>query len=425
MLGIIPIMFLFLTLVNLYILVYAFTQSKRCKICHIALGFTLLTFIILYSLTMDISLVVNRNVLLIMIKKFQSLPVNIYIIIFFLILTGSINLLYKEKKSLKESITRASIKESIDNLPMGLCFSTKNGIVLLSNRSMNQLCHKITGSELQDGEFFWEKVMEKRRKFEDSLEVNQQIHILQLNNGETWSFFRNPIKVNNKDGVQITATNITELFGLRSQLKKKNLEFMKMNSRLHQYSENLSHIKSKEERLATKTQLHSELGYILLATRRALANKELDKEGQSILALWKQNIAALLSGRGLKEKNVFEELLEAALDIGIEFKLKGKLPQESENKDLILKATIEALNNAVRHAGATELNLTIKEVEEEYTIELTNNGSSPEKEIIEGGGLSVLRERIEGRGGIMGIDIEPIFKLWIRFPRGREVDNYD
>ena len=103
MLGIIPIMFLFLTLVNLYILVYAFTQSKRCKICHIALGFTLLTFIILYSLTMDISLVVNRNVLLIMIKKFQSLPVNIYIIIFFLILTGSINLLYKEKKSLKES----------------------------------------------------------------------------------------------------------------------------------------------------------------------------------------------------------------------------------------------------------------------------------------------------------------------------------
>ena len=101
------------------------------------------------------------------------------------------------------------------------------------------------------------------------------------------------------------------------------------------------------------------------------------------------------------------------------------MPQESENKGFILKAAIEALNNAVRHAGATELNLTIKEVEEEYTIELTNNGSSPEKEIIEGGGLSVLRERIEGRGGIMGIDIEPIFKLWIRFPRGREVDNYD
>jgi hypothetical protein len=418
-------MFLFLTLVNFYILVYAFSQSKNHKICHLALGFNLMSFVILYILTMDFPLIANTNALLLMIRKFQSLPVKIYVIIFFLILTGSISLLYREKKSLKESITRASIKESIDNLPMGLCFSTKNGIVLLSNRSMNQLCHKITGRELQDGEFFWQKVMEKRRKFEDSLEVNRQIHILQLNNVEIWSFSRNPIKVNNKDGVQITATNITELFGLRSQLKKKNLEFMKMNSRLHQYSENLSHIKSKEERLATKTQLHNELGYILLATRRALVNKELDKECQSILALWKKNIAALLSGRGLKEKSVFEELLEAALDIGIELKLKGKLPQESENKDLILKAAIEALNNAVRHAGATELNLTIKEVEEEYTIELTNNGSSPEKEIIEGGGLSVLRERIEGRGGIMGIDIEPIFKLWIRFPRGREVDNYD
>jgi len=109
-------------------------------------------------------------------------------------LTGSINLLYKEKKSLKESITRASIKESIDNLPMGLCFSTKNGIVLLSNRSMNQLCHKITGSELQDGEFFWEKVMEKRRKFEDSLEVTGQIHILQLNNGKLGPFPETQLK---------------------------------------------------------------------------------------------------------------------------------------------------------------------------------------------------------------------------------------
>lgn len=425
MLSIISIMFLVLTLVNFYILVFVFNQSKRPRICHIALGFTLLTFIILYSLSMDFSLRTNSNFLFLMIQKIQSLPVNIYIIIFFLILTGSISLLYKEKKSLKESITRASIKESIDNLPMGLCFSTKNGIVLLSNRSMNQLCHKITGRELQDGEFFWQKVMEKRRKFEDSLEVNQQIHILQLDNGETWSFSRNPIKVNNKAGVQITATNITELFELRSQLKKKNLEFMQMNSRLHQYSQNLAHIKSKEERLATKTQLHNELGYILLATRRALANKELDKEGQSILALWKQNITALLSGKGLKEKNVFEELLEAAIDIGIELKLEGRLPQESENKDLILKATIEALNNAVRHAGATELNLTIKEVEEEYTIELTNNGILPKEEIIEGGGLSALREKVERLGGRMGIDIETIFKLWIRFPQGREVDTYD
>ena len=70
------------------------------------------------------------------------------------------------------------------------------------------------------------------------------------------------------------------------------------------------------------------------------------------------------------------------------------MPQESENKDLILKAAIEALNNAVRHAGATKLNLTIKEVEEEYTIELTNNGTRLE-EIIEGGGYQCLEEELK------------------------------
>lgn len=418
-------MFLILILVNFYILAFAFTQSKRRKTYHIALGLTLITFIILYSLTMDISSISNSNFLLQMIKRFQSLPTNIYIIIFLIILAGSISLLHKEKKHLTESITRTSIKESIDNLPMGLCFSTNKGIVILSNRSMNQLCHKVTGEELQDGEFFWKKIMERRKRFEDSLEANKQISILQFDNGETWLFSRSSIRINRRHGMQILAINITELDELRSRLKNKNLEFVKMNARLHQYSENLADIKSKEERLATKTQLHNELGYTLLATRKALANKNLDKEGKSIFALWKQNIAALLSGEGLKEKNVFEELLEAAWDIGIKLQLEGKLPHESKSKDLILSATIEALNNAVRHAGATELNLTIKETEKEYDIELANDGILPEKEIIEGGGLSALGEKVEEQGGKIGIDIEPIFKLWMIIPKRREVDSYD
>ena len=48
-------------------------------------------------------------------------------------------------------------------------------------------------------------------------------------------------------------------------------------------------------------------------------------------------------------------------------------------------------------------------MEEEYTIELINNGILPKEEIIEGGGLLNFREKIEGRGGRMRIDIEPIF----------------
>lgn len=423
--AIIPIMFLILMLINIYVLIFAFSQSKRRGTCHLAFGLNLITFIILYSLTIELPSMANESFLFSVMQMFQNLSTNVYIIILLIILAGSISLLYWEKKYLKESITRTSIKESIDNLPMGLCFSTNKGIVLLSNRSMNQLCYRITGRELQDGEYLWQKITEKRKEFGDNSEANKKTSIIQFDDGETWSFSRSLIKINRKDGIQIIAINITELYELQSQLKNKNIEFTKMNIRLQQYSENLADIKSGEERLSTKIQLHNELGYILLATRKAIANKNLDVESKSIFALWRQNIAALLSGRGPKEINVFKELSEAALDIGIKLRLKGKLPRESNSEDLILKATIEALNNAARHAEATELNLAIKERETEYKICLTNDGILPEKEIIEGGGLSALRGKVEGQGGSMGIDTEPIFKLCIAVPRQKEVHSND
>ena len=144
-----------------------------------------------------------------------------------------------------------------------------------------------------------------------------------------------------------------------------------------------------------------------------------------MLNLWKQNINVLLSGRGIKEKNAFEELIQSAYDIGIKLHLHGDLPQENNTRNLILTAAIEALNNAVRHGEATELNLIIKEKESGYIIELTNNGIIPEGEIVEGGGLSALRRKVEVQRGTMGIDIGPIFKLWIRISKGKEVYIYD
>ena len=419
MINIISILYLNLLLFNFYVLMFAFTVTKRRKICHICLGLILISFIRLHSLGMDLSLMKNNNPIFVITQIFQSIPADIYIIIFLIMLAVSVYLTYIEHQYRQNTITRTSIKESIDNLPAGLCFSTVSGIVFLSNKTMNNLCHKITGRDLQDAEAFWQEITESGQNMNMYKSGNQLIS--QFDNKQTWSFSRHNIKVNNKAGVQITAVNITELDELRTLLKKKNTEFMKMNTRLRQYSENLAAIKSKEERLATKTQLHSELGYILLATRRIMANKEFDQEGKSVLALWKQNIAALLSGNGMKEKNAFEELLQSAADIGIKLQLHGELPQKSKIKDIVMISAIEALNNAIRHADATVLNLTIEETEKEYTIELTNDGALPEKKITEGGGLSALREKIRREGGIMGIDTVPVFKLWIRLPKNLSI----
>ena len=55
----------------------------------------------------------------------------------------------------KKAITPSSIKESLDHLETGLCFSQPNGLLMLTNHRMNELSHAIFGKALQNANLFW------------------------------------------------------------------------------------------------------------------------------------------------------------------------------------------------------------------------------------------------------------------------------
>ncbi|BBX14007.1 redox sensor histidine kinase response regulator DevS [Mycobacterium novum] len=65
----------------------------------------------------------------------------------------------------------------------------------------------------------------------------------------------------------------------------------------------------------------------------------------------------------------------------------------------------EAVSNAVRHAGATELTVQIK-VEDELAIEVADNGRGM-PEVVTPSGLANLRRRAEQAGGTFGIEAAP------------------
>lgn len=81
------------------------------------------------------------------------------------------------------------------------------------------------------------------------------------------------------------------------------------------------------------------------------------------------------------------------------------------------------MNNAVRHASATELRLSLTETDENYIAVFTNNGKPPEAEITEGGGLSSLRSKIEKESGFIKITAHPVFQMTLTLPKGKERNN--
>ena len=92
------------------------------------------------------------------------------------------------------------------------------------------------------------------------------------------------------------------------------------------------------------------------------------------------------------------------------------MPQDTHTAYLLIVALRECVTNALNHAGANLLNLTITNANGQISAVYTNNGTQPKQEIIEGGGLTSLRERIERSGGIMTVQSLPFYSLTLTLP---------
>lgn len=313
------------------------------------------------------------------------------------------------KRERKNSILPSSVKEGFDNLPTGLCFSRKNGMVQLVNHQMNTLSYLLTGSDIQNAESFWQLV--SVGQLDDDVErlTSGERPEIRFRNGSVWSFARE----NLDSVVQITATDITEYLLLSKKLEQKNTELKKMNSRLRKHGENVDEVTRSKERLETKVRIHNEFGRSLIATHRALQD---DGALEDIAALWKRNIAVLrMEAEPSADSDHLTALMKSAESVGVKIEIKGRIPRVKEARFLIMAAATETLTNAVKHADAGKMMIEIEELPDSYLVCFTNNGKKPEvQEITEGGGLGSLRKKIENAGGEMYVSGMPEFILTIK-----------
>ena len=87
-----------------------------------------------------------------------ELPIILPILLLLAIIAVLFIIVLKEWRFERNSITRSSVKESLDYLNTGLCFAHKNGMVMLINHRMNNLSHTIFGRDLQNANAFWESL---------------------------------------------------------------------------------------------------------------------------------------------------------------------------------------------------------------------------------------------------------------------------
>ena len=125
-----------------------------------------------------------------------------------------------------------------------------------------------------------------------------------------------------------------------------------------------------------------------------------------------------LGRRGVLEP--LEAAKKRAEELGVRVLLTGREPQRQWIRTLSALAICECAANCVRHADGTELYVHFRQKPDCMEVALTNNGAVPKEKITEGGGLSMLRQRIEEAGGKMEVWSIPRFTLMLSLPEQEE-----
>ena len=346
------------------------------------------------------------------------------------VLTGIFQWSFLYKKS-RDVITTRSIKESIDLLPDGVCFSTDRGMPILMNSRMRQLCTEFTGEGLMDTEKFWRDLRNGNvRKGIRPLKQREAAFI--DTNGQVWDFRRSRLFYGGEKVTEISAVNITTQYHLHKELVERYERLNDVNSRLHHFSEEVEKVTREKEILAAKIKLHDEIGRSLLILRsyltetpeKSIQTETPEKSAQTekrdrsrLLPLWQYIVTSMQEGTILKEREDSLLLLKKeAADFNVDIFLEGLLPANPSVRNVIFAAVRECAGNTAKHARGDRLFITIHDTEEKTEVFITNNGNAPGGSIHETGGLKNLRKMVEERGGSMQIKSSPVFVLHLCFP---------
>ena len=347
------------------------------------------------------------------------LPVPALICILVAAFAYSVISLIAEMRRSKREINEWSVKEAIDDLPVGLLFADADGHIILINRKMAELSHLLinrlprTLSDMTDA--LASPPPESRVEA-----MTDVADCYRFRDGRIYRFRGSELDGEGLHGyVQLDAHDETELYEGNIRLREKNEELKKVNLRLQKMYARMEDEVREKESLHLKVWLHDTLGSSLL-TIQDVKNSSSTETKQKLQDL--QEAVGMLSASRSTAKGTFEEAQQKAEQLGVKVTLDGYIPPDTAAEQLITAAVRECVTNCIRHAGGDRVHVKITEKVGLLRVQITNNGEVPKDKITEGSGLSSLRRSVEASGGDMKISHRPAFSLTLYLPR-KEEDN--
>ena len=306
-----------------------------------------------------------------------------------------------ERKRLTEHLTSESIREATNNLKMGVCFADPTGLIILCNVTMRELTYMILGVYPRMIDEIDAMLFIKKTEGEES-----STKLYFFPDGSIRQFSTRQITVSGEEGWrQIIADDVTDLYRVREKLEDETRRLTETNRRLRAMYDRMTDDIREKESLEMKVRVHDTMGRSLITIQDIMKNP--DKADKKLIAL--KEAVSLLSNPPV-ETDIANEIKNCE-KLGVRLILRGYLPKENRTLRIVVAAIRECATNCVKHAHGSYVAVDIQERFKMYSITITNDGEKPKGKIIEGSGLSSLRQSVESIGGEMLTAYSPRFAL--------------
>lgn len=309
----------------------------------------------------------------------------------------------------ERELNYASIKEAIDRLPGGLMFYEQNGFIRLINRRMRALMAKIAGPSIHSGLAFW-----------DALRAGSQADrpVIRQVDGRIWRFICRPIAMRRRVLHGLRAVDVTELWKRHRTLDQKRAEISLRNEALEMLIANMEKVRLAQEAGRAWRRVHDVIGLRVSLLQRAL-REDLRPDIDVLLPLMETILEEIREGGRQSSDIILSEVLNTFSAIGVQVHMEGVLPSDPDATYVFVTAIREGAVNAVRHARAKHVFIHLDAAEGFRTLRIENDGDAPER-VIEGDGLTAVRENAESIGGQMRVCAQPRFALELFLPERSE-----
>ncbi len=327
-----------------------------------------------------------------------------YIIALCVLITRSLLLFLSEIHRQRYSLSAYSIKEGLDTLGAGVMFCGNDGYIHLTNRKMSELIVRFFGEMQTDGNAFWQKI--EGAQIDAVMRHIVEDDIILRSNFDAWRFSRRAFEVKDSEYTEIIAIEVTKTIQAFAMLERDKETLLLQRVQIQKLTQNMEALRQEQEFSRIRSQVHDVMSQRLTAMQRLLQSHDA-ADYDALLPLLRDMVEQIKAKEGGSVEKTYNELCVYFKRVGLSIEITGELPEDEPTAFMFLSVLREACTNALRHAGATKIQAHIKRTDSHYNIEITNNGRSPKKGIVAGGGISGMRNRVENIGGQFRVELIP------------------